>query len=290
VDLDIEGEHLIPVVWNQRLYLFWPIFAEGTREDWSETAEDVEPTKIWKIQMAWSEYKNRRWSAKKVSSQGLELPKPLPPGSDPQYLGMKLEKEFYQFRALNTSKDLGISVFQRTEADEYFEDFPNDVNSRFIFKIAEFSFKGCDMTLQLLKGAEFQHEGDTHPGANMFSFMGMRPYSDDERLFVSIFWREISDYIGTDNSYVLDSMVTLTPVLNKCPSGSRFNLLIQHQDRQFDAGKQSFFFQDDIRTFFVSPQDLDQGIPLKQADSVHIGLANEITKNYYNAEVIGGGI
>ncbi|KAF5437921.1 Peptidoglycan-binding (PGRP) domain of peptidoglycan hydrolases-containing protein, partial [Candidatus Methanophagaceae archaeon] len=28
VDLDIEGDHLIPVVWNRRLYLFWPIFKE----------------------------------------------------------------------------------------------------------------------------------------------------------------------------------------------------------------------------------------------------------------------
>ncbi|MBN1561221.1 hypothetical protein JW998_13290 [candidate division KSB1 bacterium] len=31
VEVDIQGEHLVPVVWNRRLYLFWPIFEEKTR-------------------------------------------------------------------------------------------------------------------------------------------------------------------------------------------------------------------------------------------------------------------
>src|SRR5262249_23024672 len=26
VDVDIEGDHLIPVVWNRRLHVFWPVF------------------------------------------------------------------------------------------------------------------------------------------------------------------------------------------------------------------------------------------------------------------------
>ncbi len=28
IDVDIEGDHLVPVVWNRRFYLFWPIFEE----------------------------------------------------------------------------------------------------------------------------------------------------------------------------------------------------------------------------------------------------------------------
>src|SRR5262249_52381359 len=28
VPVDVQGDHLIPVVWNRRLYLFWPIFTE----------------------------------------------------------------------------------------------------------------------------------------------------------------------------------------------------------------------------------------------------------------------
>jgi hypothetical protein len=56
VDLDIEGEHLIPVVWNQRLYLFWPIFTEKanttTKAESERDAESEGPRKYWEIQLA----------------------------------------------------------------------------------------------------------------------------------------------------------------------------------------------------------------------------------------------
>ncbi len=71
LDLDIEGDHLIPVVWNRRPMVIWPIFTEKT------TPKDVEMPKpgntlksgdpYWEIQLAWSEYQDGRWSAKNLS-------------------------------------------------------------------------------------------------------------------------------------------------------------------------------------------------------------------------------
>jgi len=58
VDLDIEGDHLIPVVWNRRLYLFWPIFQEKAREEVVGEGEQRPPSKYWEIKLAWSEYKS----------------------------------------------------------------------------------------------------------------------------------------------------------------------------------------------------------------------------------------
>ena len=66
VDLDIEGNHLIPVVWNRRLYLFWPVFTEKARKGGEQGKE---PPKYWEIQMAWSQYRNGKWSAKKASKE-----------------------------------------------------------------------------------------------------------------------------------------------------------------------------------------------------------------------------
>lgn len=72
VDLDIEGDHLIPVVWNHRLYLFWPIFTEKTEplqvniKSGNFTSSD--PEKKWEIKLAWSEHKQGKWANKKVSS------------------------------------------------------------------------------------------------------------------------------------------------------------------------------------------------------------------------------
>src|SRR4030095_9415918 len=79
VDLDIEGEHLIPIVWNRRLHLMWPIFTEKAIDEPTpvlkegETTNPAKPKKYWDIQIAWSEYKNRKWSPKKVTQERLEL-------------------------------------------------------------------------------------------------------------------------------------------------------------------------------------------------------------------------
>ncbi|MGH8542927.1 MAG: neuraminidase-like domain-containing protein, partial [Gammaproteobacteria bacterium] len=69
VDVDIQGDHLIPVVWNRRLHLFWPIFTEKAKDPGtvSDTETGAPPEKYWEIQLAWSEQKNRKWLAKKVS-------------------------------------------------------------------------------------------------------------------------------------------------------------------------------------------------------------------------------
>jgi hypothetical protein len=61
VDLDIEGENLVPIVWNRRLRLFW-LTVKKTN---SKTENDPN----WEVKVVWSEYKNKKWSAKKISSQ-----------------------------------------------------------------------------------------------------------------------------------------------------------------------------------------------------------------------------
>jgi hypothetical protein len=138
---DSTGVHLIPVVWNRRLYLFWPIFTEKSDqeainrdkqvsdqtkneyEEWEKKVKEIrkinearyravrespaftslrslsreeflkfipiefltEPTKppepgearpwaYWEVRMAWSEYRNNRWSSKKVSQSFLKTP------------------------------------------------------------------------------------------------------------------------------------------------------------------------------------------------------------------------
>jgi hypothetical protein len=75
IDLDIEGDHVIPVVWNRRLHIFWLIFTEKTiQSDITMPAENqalAKPPKYWQIQLAWSEFKKNKWTAKKMSRQNL---------------------------------------------------------------------------------------------------------------------------------------------------------------------------------------------------------------------------
>ncbi|MEM9686303.1 MAG: neuraminidase-like domain-containing protein, partial [Bacteroidota bacterium] len=83
MDLDIEGDHLIPVIFNRRLMLFWAVMnlipVEITDEQLNVTTknggdldQDVtnkNPLKKVEIQMAYSEFKNDVWQPKKLSKE-----------------------------------------------------------------------------------------------------------------------------------------------------------------------------------------------------------------------------
>ncbi|HQY22629.1 MAG TPA: neuraminidase-like domain-containing protein, partial [Gammaproteobacteria bacterium] len=64
-DGDSAGVHLMPVVWNRRLYLFWPIFTE--KSDKEKIERDREPHKQWKKRKADSEAQSNR--TKQLKSQ-----------------------------------------------------------------------------------------------------------------------------------------------------------------------------------------------------------------------------
>ncbi len=72
VEADIQGDHLIPVIWNRGLYLFWPVFTVKPQEKEIKVpapgATMEKGEKVLEIQLAWTEYKNGKWSAKKLAS------------------------------------------------------------------------------------------------------------------------------------------------------------------------------------------------------------------------------
>lgn len=69
---DSAGVHLIPVVWNRRLYLFWPIFTE--KPDREENEEEASSSAYYEVRLAWSEYTNKKWTGKKISQSFIKTP------------------------------------------------------------------------------------------------------------------------------------------------------------------------------------------------------------------------
>jgi Tc toxin complex TcA C-terminal TcB-binding domain/Neuraminidase-like domain/Salmonella virulence plasmid 28.1kDa A protein len=75
VDLDVQGEHLMPVIWKGRLFLFWPLFVQTadqkpiTMPAGGQQLADA--TKRWQVQFAWSERKNGKWQSKQLITQSL---------------------------------------------------------------------------------------------------------------------------------------------------------------------------------------------------------------------------
>jgi hypothetical protein len=76
IDQDIASDHLVLTVFNHRIYLFWAVFSEKSVEVSSVTVPSSTPgkqpidkaPKYWQIQMAFTEYKNGKWTPKIVSN------------------------------------------------------------------------------------------------------------------------------------------------------------------------------------------------------------------------------
>lgn len=71
VEVDIEGDHILPVVWNGRLMLVWGMFTEKQIQKpfiTPKVGDEIPPPSVYlEIKLAWSEYKNGKWVGKKIS-------------------------------------------------------------------------------------------------------------------------------------------------------------------------------------------------------------------------------
>ncbi len=82
VELDITGDHLLAFVRNNRLTLAWPVFTEEpdpeqTSDVPSESDAGVplqKPARKLKIQLATSEFANKKWQPKRVSKDAILTP------------------------------------------------------------------------------------------------------------------------------------------------------------------------------------------------------------------------
>lgn len=73
-----NGTYLIPVVWRKRLLIFFPQFAKKTVTpavqqsiDPNKSIPVAAPAVEWEINLAWSEYRNGKWTQKSVTTQGI---------------------------------------------------------------------------------------------------------------------------------------------------------------------------------------------------------------------------
>jgi hypothetical protein len=79
----LNGNYLVPVVWKNRLLLFWPVFTKKTagRKSGGQPLSGMTPTQLaglpcdsikpleyWEIKLAWSECKEGKWTAKQTSA------------------------------------------------------------------------------------------------------------------------------------------------------------------------------------------------------------------------------
>lgn len=102
VELDITGDHLLAFKRNNRLHLAWPMFSEEAQPDQQSKVPSTgdqgtfidtdKPKKKLKIQLAISEYTNKKWQPKRVSKDAIKTP---PAVND--YTADLIPKEYIKF-------------------------------------------------------------------------------------------------------------------------------------------------------------------------------------------------
>jgi|GEM_PF-2211090 len=76
MDIQIEGDHFIPTMWRGRLRLYWLVFTKDQEQVpvssvQTEGSLNMPAGVRWKIQIAWTEYKDKRWTAKQMSKDAV---------------------------------------------------------------------------------------------------------------------------------------------------------------------------------------------------------------------------
>ncbi|MFL5698674.1 MAG: neuraminidase-like domain-containing protein [Ktedonobacteraceae bacterium] len=266
VNVDIEGDHLIPVVYNRRLYVFWPSFTEKPDTTKSQIPKDAnspqEPQKKLEIKLAWSECKQNKWSAKQVSldSEALLL------GS------LAFGQSFITFRALIEDQQLKIRVYY----DTYKEGSGVITLGVFVFKESRGRI-AIDTNPTVFSVLAHLDEG-------FYRFMTLQePPGSGASAQLNLVYGYFGNKPNPTSTEVQQSSHLLT--LQRTPS--RYDLLYPHQFYQFVL-QAPFFYQDDERTYFVSPEDLLIGIRSFQPNSIipplnRATVASAVTNNGSNA-------
>ncbi|MEL7145041.1 MAG: neuraminidase-like domain-containing protein, partial [Bacteroidota bacterium] len=223
VDLDIEGDHLVPVVYNRRVYLFWPTFTEKaekvTNADLAGENSQKLPVPLMEIKMAFSEYKGGAWQAKRISESCVAT-------------GLSTDLSKFFFKVQVTSQALSLDAYLTTSGQKH---------------IGAFVLNDCNGQLQAVPDGQA-------PAPSTFAI------SNTQREYMKLFQSRvgelvISESIRTDALAPAESqnrlaLIDRRTILAKVPSPFRITYPVTGAELLSDL---PFFYEDAGRTFFVNP-------------------------------------
>lgn len=237
VDVEIEGDHLIPVVWNRRLFIFWPTFKETVDPNEQQSSSGMQvPTagqsnyqppsakKDLEIKLGWSEYKQSKWAKKQVTAQSL-----TPIFFTPFFKGYSstLQPSAFAFKAGTNNGSLVVSVW-----------LPITLRSsrKAAWCVGMFTFGGC--------------KSDGQPSVpGIFTLPYLLPGVGDNM--------DVDVKTGSLTLQIIDlssaNGAESLPVLGTAPDFVQMVFPQQtFADDRLSSSSPPFFYQDDRRTYFAT--------------------------------------
>ena len=179
MEIEIEGDQIVPVIYNKRLYVFWLKFYEKALKPVKmpkDTSEDAgEPAKYYEIQLAWTFRKNGRWASPSLSKKKL-----LHPWERPRY---SYDMKPY----IDKSNRLHLDIYLSTSRE--FNGRLNNSNDKTTFNLypeffSRYSHVPYSETSEPWHSSSFIFEGDvTEVNIKSLDVRNTTSLSDLDRLF-----------------------------------------------------------------------------------------------------------
>ncbi|MCC6552303.1 MAG: hypothetical protein IT372_04675, partial [Polyangiaceae bacterium] len=245
IDLDIQSDHLIPVLYERRLMLLWAILEEKPSDDPSQGPADPSASAngVLEIRLAWSERKQGKWTARRVAdTPALRLSAPL----GPEVLAANL-----YFRAYPQTVPLGhepTMLVVRCLEREIF--YANSSPTRAMSsRRGDFVLSGCGGRWRLTDctalDLSFHHR---QPGRALQDRMALVEHTSgpsDGRLYL------LAGKLAPGAQKQLADGGEQLAVLNSTPG--QFRILFPNAYEDF-LDQDAFFYEDRNRSFLVTPR------------------------------------
>ncbi|MGH1539068.1 MAG: neuraminidase-like domain-containing protein [Arenicella sp.] len=289
IDVDIEGDHVVPVVYNRKLHIFWLQFLQKPRPTKKVPAAELtggptdspDPINMLEIQLGWSVKKSAGWTSKKVSEEKMIHPWERPHHSynlKPHYSPVtnELSLDIY----ITTSKEFNNGWFydpHKSRADNpvrltstrYNETYQPWHSSMFVFngEVKELKLKGIGGRAvaangDITWGDDSYDEVRDNYGEEGRSINELLPYRDHQpRLSLPNGMHFHKTHLR--NNRVHNKNGTYLRVLEYNHSEvllsrakSPFELVITQQDLDTltASANHPSFYQDRERSFFIKPE------------------------------------
>jgi hypothetical protein len=274
LDIEIEGAHLVPVVYHHQLFLFWAVAQlksepVGQQPMPLEDQPLTEPKQFWDIKLSWSTLRNGRWSRKRAAAETLSLRPGLTTTpivlTDP---GQEPPDESAQFLAQLTF--YGRSTGSRIELEAVYE---RDDKAAVIGRLR---YDPCTESVKAIRG----QDDDVHwmdlgnmPADAQPELIDLAQHTPYRRL-----WQSFGER-GPALRMFVPPMVGFKKVLGSgpaplLPGDSRYAIV---QDRsQYDLQQVNLVVQDAKRAFFARRLRKSEGGPVAQLEYVEPTTPSDI--------------
>jgi hypothetical protein len=265
MDVDISGSHLIPVLWGRRLYLFWAVMTERQKKTAITMPSGSNGMPVgesyWEIKLAWSELKNGKWLAKKISEDFVlcwktstiirdfdepdmqktegrsNLTFKVVGGGDSTSLRIDCKQIIASPDLLGYFLFDGIKMSPTATSLLREESIPASIDPYLFF----YSHIVCP-TGTTPRWMSFGQIGDARTGG-----------TSGGKLYLTT--RQFSTDLLEQSEVKLTKTKGEVLVLRNVVGPGLFNIIHGHQDQQFSS-QRPFFFQHQNRSFFVEPEDI----------------------------------